>query len=101
MATGTIKKVMDENNIKFPNYSATPTTVTSTGTVRKTLDSDAYISAYSSMSTIDGYHAISVGTYVENLTATRTMQLYVKKGTTVTLFGNASYASTMKIYPLL
>ena len=101
MATGTIKKVMDENNVRFPNYSATPTTVTSTGTVSKTLDNDAYISANSSISTIDGYHAIAIGTYVENLTATRTVQLYVKKGTTITLYGNASYASTMRIYPLL
>lgn len=101
MATGTITKVVDENNLRFPNYSATPTTVTSTGTVRKTLDSDAYISAYSSIPTIDGSHAIAIGTYVENLTATQTMQLYVKKGTEVTLFANTSYASIMKIYPLL
>lgn len=101
MATGTITKVVDENNLRFPDYLATPTTVTSTGTVRKTLDNDAYITAYSNIPTIDGSHAIAIGTYVENLTATQTMQLYAKKGTEITLYANTSYASIMKIYPLL
>ena len=101
MATGTIKKVMDENNIKFPNYSATPTTVTSTGTVRKVLDEDSFILAAANTTALDGYHVIAIGNYTDNLTNLRTAHLFAKKGETVTLFGSTSYASTMWIYPLL
>lgn len=98
MATGTIKKVM---GVRFPNYSATPTTVNSTGTVSKVLDEDSFIVASSNTSSLDGYHVIVIGNYSDSLTVTRTAQVFAKKGTTVTLFGNASYASTMRIYPLL
>lgn len=92
---------MDENNVRFPNYSATPTTVTSTSTVRKVLDEDSFIAAASNATSIDGYHVIVIGNYSENLTVTRTAQVFAKKGETVTLFGNASYASIMNIFPLL
>ena len=92
---------MDENNIKFPNYSATPTTVTSTGTVHKVLDEDSFIVAASNTTSIDGYHVIVIGNYSDNLTVTRVAQVFAKKGETVTLFGNASYTSTMRIFPLL
>ena len=101
MATGTIKKVMEENNVHFPNYSATPTTVTSTGTQQKVLDEDSFIIASSNAASVDGYHVIIIGNYSESLTVNRMAQVFAKKGTTVTLYGNASYASIMRIFPLL